>query len=595
MKKRIPLVKRYKKPLPKYGVGGTEDTMYTGASAKRTQNAAVAQAAGNTLLNYSNQAYQPQNDISLSDEQNAQKQTMVNTIDSTASSVTPWYGMAKGASNMGKSFIKKDEFGEAKSNTGAIAEDWLTPDHELIMNGAQQNGIGGALFEASGFGKVSRTLGTLTGNSDSKDGVWGWTNKMNGNTAKTDAKQGIIDTQKAAEDQANALAAQQANDLALQNNIALNAKFGGITGETYIYNKVYSYENNINRYIPKPFGFNETSVFNNRVYWSEVKYNGEPNDSFTTIPALNFYDVDGNYGEITAFISLKDDVHFLQERAFGTLYINPQAVIPDQNDQPLKLGTANIVLDKHFYISTDAGSRHQWSAFRSNSALTFIDTRSKKIYMYNSQSLIPVSDLKGMKGFMNKVLHDDILITDNPIIENGILTTYDFENNEFIYTFLNTFHSGTKERNTLAYSDLINAFSSFYSFTPYVYLNNHNKLYSLSSFNNSKIYQHNVGNYGIFYDLQYNSALKLNVNPNPLTTKVFDNLSWITDVTSNIELDETTAIQLPNETFNTIRCYNDTQNTDTQFLVNTPVVGNIRKVEGSWNIQVPRNKVDLIL
>lgn len=374
-------------------------------------------------------------------------------------------------------------------------------------------------------------------------------------------------------------------------NRDLNETNGGLTGETYGYLESKSYENTLNTYIPKPFGFNETNIFNNRVYWSKPKSNGEPSDSFTTIPALNYYDVDGNYGGITAFVTLKNNIYFLQERAFGILYINPQTVIPDQNDQPLKLGVSNIVLEKHFYTSVDAGSRHQWSVSKSNSAITFIDTRSKKIYMFNGESLMSVSDLKGMKGFTNKVLHDNILITDNPIIENGILTTYDFENNEFLYTFLNTFSGGT-ERNTLAYSDLINAFSTYYSFTPYVYLNNHNKLYSLSSFNNSKVYMHNVGQYGIFYDIQFDSVLKINSNANPMNTKVFDNLSWITDVTSNIELDETTAIQIPNDTFNTIRCYNDTQNTDTQFLVNTPIIGNIRKLEGSWNLQVPRNKVN---
>lgn len=385
---------------------------------------------------------------------------------------------------------------------------------------------------------------------------------------------------------------------------------GGINdlySEEFVSNKANSYENTLYKYFPKPFDFNNTSSFSNRVYWSSVKFNGETSDSWTTIPILNFYDVDGNYGGITSLITLRNDMYFLQESAFGILLINQQSLMPDQNDTTLKVGVGDT-LNKHLYNSVDIGSKHQWSISKSNEAITFCDIRHNKLYLFDGQQLNPVSDIKGLRGFLNKTLHDDILVNDNPILNKGILTTYDFSNNEFLYTFLNTFVDGRAnitENYTVAYSDLTGGFSSFYSFTPYIYLNNHNKLYSTdiySSTQSSKLYLHNIGNYGTFYGTTYPSKLKVNINEGGITTKVFDNLSWITESIDdalvstddiNDEREDSDNINYLNDTITRLRCYTEYQNTDWTSLSDTPISGNIRKSEQGWNIQVPRSKVNL--
>ena len=59
-------------------------------------------------------------------------------IDQAASAVPVYgqvYGLAKGGSNLGKSLIKTDTYGNPINPQGKVANDWLTPDHELIMNG----------------------------------------------------------------------------------------------------------------------------------------------------------------------------------------------------------------------------------------------------------------------------------------------------------------------------------------------------------------------------------------------------------------------------------------------------------------------------
>jgi len=381
--------------------------------------------------------------------------------------------------------------------------------------------------------------------------------------------------------------------------------------DEFFYDEGYSFPNNLKTYLPKPEGFNSTSMFSNRVYWSDVKINGDTSDSWSDVPVNNYYDVDGNYGGINALITLKNNMYAIQDTALSILYVNPTSIITDQNNLPLQLGTGST-LEKHFYHSVDIGSKHQWSISKSPENITFVDIRHNKIYLFNGETLNPISDSKGNRGFMNKILHDTIRVNDNPILYKGILTTYDYKNNEFLYTFLNqaAMNSGEEteivdEKYTLAYSDLTDAFTSFYSFTPYIYINNRVYLYTPKDYSTtgvrSKLYMHDKGNYCTFYDAVYPSSLKVNINDNPTKTKVYDNLSWTTESIKdnrvyiddlNDTLQESDNVNQLDDTFNRVRVYNEYQNSDWVELDNTAITGNLRKVEQGWNIQIPRNKVN---
>ena len=401
----------------------------------------------------------------------------------------------------------------------------------------------------------------------------------------------------------------------LNNNSAVAAS--GV--DEYNYNTTYSNENNLKTYFAEPFIFNETTVFKNRIYWSSIKINGFTSDQWTNIPTNNFYDVDGNYGGINALITLGQNMFFLQNNAFGRLLISPVSVITDTNNSQLRLTNIlgdSSVLDKHFYYSVNIGTQHQWSVAKSGSAITFCDINSNKLYLFNGESLDPISDSKGHRGFVNKVLHNRIRITDNPIKYNGILSTYDFKNNEFLYTFLNkgyVLNGGVEtlldEKYTLAYSDLIQQFSSFYSFTPYIYINNNSIFYSPENYTvgssvRAKAYLHNEGAYGSFYGTVYPSEVKVLVNATPSVTKAFDNLSWQTQSTKinytyydeiNNAFASITGSDSDNQiyqtdTYSKIRVYNQSQNTDWITTSLTPITGNLRKLEKSFNMQMPRNK-----
>ena len=276
---------------------------------------------------------------------------------------------------------------------------------------------------------------------------------------------------------------------------------------------------------------------------------------------------------------------------------------------PIKLGTGSTV-ERHEYNHLDVGTNHQWSVYKSQSQIMFLDVRSKKLYLYNGQTATPISDMLGQRNFIIKRLHDKLVNHDNPVIGEGVMTTYDYSNNEFIITFLNgnnTVPATTDEFYTISFSEQLNKFVSYYSFLPNLYINNNR--YLLSNVNSdtlrNKVYLHNYGDYGKFYGTTYPNTLKLLSNEQPMYTKVFDNLQWITEsVNDNLQWSDDLNItpgaitspsypddiQIKDNTFSKVRVYNQYQNTDWTTLTLTPPNNNLRKLEQGFNFQVPRNK-----
>jgi len=374
--------------------------------------------------------------------------------------------------------------------------------------------------------------------------------------------------------------------------------------DEYNYANYHSNEKDVIKFFPKPLNFQTNDEWRNRIFFSEIKFDNEIEDSWSKYLPNSFYDVEGNYGQIMALVSLKENMYFLQERGVGLLMINPVSMVNDSMGQNVKLGASTETIQKHFYRAIDAGTSHQWSVYRSQSAISFVDARHKKIYMFNGESVAPISDVKGQRNFVIKRLHNELLKYDNPIIDKGVLTTYDYYHNEFLYTFNNNLTGDTtnNENLTLAYSEVLNTFTGMYNFTPNFYINS-NK-YLLSTNRNNKIWFHNYGPYGNFYNVQYPSTLKVLFNEQPLYTKVLDNLTWMTEsIDDNVEWNDDLNIypgsptnptypddiNKPFETFSKVRVYNQYQNTDwTTLTLSSPA--NLRKVEQGFNLQVPRNK-----
>jgi hypothetical protein len=322
------------------------------------------------------------------------------------------------------------------------------------------------------------------------------------------------------------------------------------------------------------------SEYDNRIYASEVKINGETTESWGIFKSNNFLDVDGHHGPINKLNTLREDVYTLQDRGFAKIAVNPRAVISTTEGSQLELGTGDVLYD-HAYISREVGCRHREGSVIGRNILYFYDANTAKMYQF-AESLKPISDntisaflYNNTKNFINK---------QNTYNEGGVAFTYDNRYNEALFTFKH--NEQFKDDFTLVFSERLNNFAGFYSFTPNLYFNDHINILSPDPNNPYQLYIHDKGQYGVFYNQAPSTCiLETIVNPQGSHTKVFNNVEYLTQVSQN-------GIDIPLETLSSVRLSNEYQDTGQVGLVpHTPTNTlnyNVRRRMRTWRFNNPR-------
>jgi hypothetical protein len=298
----------------------------------------------------------------------------------------------------------------------------------------------------------------------------------------------------------------------------------GKSTDMYKYNDVYSEQSTDLIFVTKPTSFSATVVNDIRTMISNVKINNEEIDSWTKFLTNNYYDVD-DHGPINKVMKWKNNLYFFQDTAVGNLIVNPISVVTGSSGIPTNLGTGEGII-KHQYLSTTNGSIHQWGIKDTDSAIYYFDAISKKIFAIG-QGNSPISEIKGMHSFLNTMTGDIFLKKenggDNPLLMAGVTIGKDIVNDEVLITFKGiNVKGGDPVSKTLVYDELIQQFSSMYSDTPYMYINNKNVL--LSPHSNisaaASVYLHNEGDYGSNYGVTEECYVKLIVNQEADLNKV---------------------------------------------------------------------------
>lgn len=375
-------------------------------------------------------------------------------------------------------------------------------------------------------------------------------------------------------------------------------------GDTNAFNLVYTQQNNgEKKFFGKNFLLNTVEEFPNRLWVSENKTNGELIDSWRSFKDVNYLDVEGTYGDINKVINFKDTVFFLQDRGLGSASINQRSLIQDSSGIQLSLGTGGVI-DDFNYISTNSGTKDQFSVTQTNSALYYYDRLNEKVYRLAGDGNIPLSDVQGMHSYFRKIdknIYSTSVstgfssFTDNTSITDryrgaGVHSVYDKKNNVVLFTFLNPFVGAlpTVEKGetlppftdgfTIAYNENINAFESFYDFIPTLYKEHKGNLFSISPIDRNSVYVHNEGNRGEFYGKEYPTEVTTLFNVNPDLVKVFNNLEWNSETTdaSGNDLEETVE---------TIQTYNEYQDSGIISLT----ASNLRKRMRTWRMYFPRD------
>lgn len=476
-------------------------------------------------------------------------------------------------------------------------------------------------------------------------------------------------------------------------------------GKMYNYNDAYNKREDSKSFFSKPAYFNQIDDHNTRIRYSDIAIDNTDIDNLIKFRANNYNDANKNYGELNRLIEFQDRIFSFQNNAVSLVSINPRVTQQSQDGVSILLGTGEVI-DKFHYLTTEVGCQDNSDIIKSFSALYWLDKNNKKIYTFNG-SLESVTDVKGMHTYLKNNIYEDsyfkgvydiknseVIMTvydDNPntvflsndlgggnwslsgiisIVERPFVPdrVYKIANGYFTYTgetsssYLFTYSHGTdlvdatnydlsdyiteRDNFTLSYSEKIQAFQSFYSFLPTLYID-HNKGYFTTT-DNRDLYQHDIGDYNTFYDTAYLTSLKLITNFGSQIQAEYTNIKFFCEVEdelgelqanetiSNISLKDATQlsediilypIHLPEEhkgsryildtsslrigtdwysglTSNTedlvvyqnelYRCLNDAQAGPPSVGANWSLaeLANIRKTNNHWITQLPRFRYD---
>jgi len=162
----------------------------------------------------------------------------------------------------------------------------------------------------------------------------------------------------------------------------------------------------------------------------------------------------------------------------------------------------------------------------------------------------------------------DLLIEDNPLLNRGVLTSYDSNKKNVYVSFL-----GTNDL-TISFNILTRGFISLHSFSPKIWVELNGNLVSTNKSN--KLYEH-IYNFDsvlnrTLYDNTFDSYITILSSKEPVLNKIF----------GNVELDVTGS-----PIFNKIEAWNDYQTTGEIDLINRQ---NIRHSYRKWRIALPREE-----
>jgi hypothetical protein len=390
--------------------------------------------------------------------------------------------------------------------------------------------------------------------------------------------------------------------------------FAKFLSDDYSYNLAYSQENNIVPYLAKPFLIDDSEDNRVRTWASEFKFDREDIDSWRKYK--EYIDLEGMYGESVKISNVNEKLIVHQNRGVAQISSEELATVPNGQGQVLESGTGRL-LSRYDYISKETGAFHQHAVITSPSSVYHFDSRLMKLYKMGG-GLEALTDVKGLSAFFRKYVVGNMRTTDQVLLDKGIHGVFDTMYNKAYFTFertvdftytartvtanpTTTVYTGDFEylidiyrqgqtiiinnneyvivsvsaiqlilsgnsnipregaevnvKFTIAYNEFLQAFESFYSFTPNIYLGTGKRLFSANPYDYSNsVYEHNIGNFGEFYDQTPSNSILQYITNYPDQTKIptfrLDTMEFWTEVIDNqnqhITLESITGLVVEN-------------------------------------------------
>tara|TARA_R110000824_G_scaffold375749_1_gene566714 strand:+ start:401 stop:4561 length:4161 start_codon:yes stop_codon:yes gene_type:complete len=339
----------------------------------------------------------------------------------------------------------------------------------------------------------------------------------------------------------------------------------------FIVEGCYSSENDLYTYIPEPLGFLPTTSFPSRVAFSHTKSNGAIVDQWRKLSPYDYVDINGNNGGINSLNLFNDFMFYIQDTAVGILSINPVSTILDQSGSEIVLGAGKNVIQDFKDLNIYTGVHKFISAVVGKTGLFWIDRDSKILYKVSPKGVVPISEIKGLKSWFSTNIKKDSYIT----------AGYDSLHNEVLFS--------VNDSHTIVYNEMLEAFTSIYTFNTPLFINLKNKLFSVTT-DSSEIYEHGIGDYATWYENNDNVKLEFIVNKNPLYPKAFDSVMWSVNNSDGTYLDINNDFNIARFRVNSPnRMVTETISEYDEEGTLTPVSDEYSMREGISVLHVPRN------
>lgn len=332
-------------------------------------------------------------------------------------------------------------------------------------------------------------------------------------------------------------------------------------------NDVYSQRDNLFTYRILDKDIQSRTEFPNQITWSLSKTAGATVDAWMNHTLASVLDLDGTKGNLTALKTFGDQIISFQETGISTILFNSRVQIPTSEYVPIQIANSGKVEGQQ-YFTTDLGCQDKRNIVTSPQGLYFVDYYNKSIYKFNGQ-IEDLSTANGFRGWCDKN------ITSN----SSIVGYYDKKNKEVMF-YSPSFESiNEMETQWLGFSELINVFSSFYTYP-------NARLVSLKDDNlwlyNQSVYSHQTGKYNNLLGKDSSYGLTAIVKNDSNITKIFNSIEFRSDLYESSDLRDF-------ETFDTIQIEDEHNGKTSAYLDYSPYrPSNLKKRSRTWRASIPR-------
>lgn len=283
-------------------------------------------------------------------------------------------------------------------------------------------------------------------------------------------------------------------------------------------NPVYSQQNNF--FTSRKLDTKDISELSypNHIYYSKTKESGADIDLWTNVTLASTLELDGDKGQINSLNRLNDQIIAFQDSGISQILYNENVQIASSTGVPIEIANSGKVQGKR-YLSDTIGCPNKWSIAQTPTGIYFMDNNDKSIYLFNGQLTNISTDLGFNSWAKQNIPSSNSLHKWNPQDYNNFRAVYDKLNQDVL--FINN-------ETSLAYSEKLKCFTSFYDYEGSPFLENFDDVGIW--IRDNKLWKHQAGQACNFFGENKSYSMTLIGNQDPQLDKIFTNLEFRANV-----------------------------------------------------------------